>query len=460
MKIIHTNDLHSHLEHWDLIARYIEDQQLLATEKSEPILTIDVGDAMDSAHPLVEATYGKVIVDLFNQSNYDIVTIGNNEGLNLSKERLIELYARADYDVVLSNIIDSDTGDIAAYASGIVYREIEGFNIAFLGLTAPYNTYHLNGYQIIDPLKSLQDQITYLKKQEPADLIILLSHLGLPTDRYIAKLFPEIHLILGGHTHHVLEEGEWNNQTLLCAAGKHGNYVGNIDIFYQAETNDWFIDTQLLSIDQLSEMYQMPRINNQPMVMGRRELRKRPVAHLPHSFSSRSLEGSYSFIQLALDAICDYGQLDNAILTSGLFLKDLNSGIVSENDLHEALPHPMRLCTVSLQGNYLLKLLEEISHQSYELKNKVISGLGFRGKVFGEIVFKGFSYQEQDNQWYSKNGPIQDDENYRFITVDHLWFLPYFPTIDKYGKPQLIFPDFLRHIVRDYIEKLYPIESS
>lgn len=460
LKIIHTNDLHSHLEHWELISLYIEDQQTLASEKSEPILTLDIGDAMDSAHPLVEASYGKIMVDLFNQANYDLVTIGNNEGLNVSKKRLIDLYARANYDVVVSNVLDSDTMAIPDYAQAIVFKEIEGFKIAFLGLTAPYETYHLNGYTLIDPLKSLQDQMTYIKESHSVDLIILLSHLGLPSDRYIASLFPEIHLILGGHTHHVLPEGEWANQTLLCAAGKYGQYVGNIDLYYQEETEDWFIDSELISIDQLSQMYSKPKTNDRAMILGRRELRKRPVAHLPRTFKAKELDGPASFIQLTLNAISDYANLDYAVLSSGLFLMDLASGIVSENDLHQALPHPMHLCIVSLKGQELLQLIEEIRNQAIDLKDRKISGLGFRGEVFGELVFKGFHYDEKAKHWHAKGKAIEKGQIYRFVTVDHLWFLPYFPTIDKYGNPELIFPDFIRHIVRDYIEKLYPIESS
>src|SRR5699024_688659 len=119
------------------------------------------------------------------------------------KERLSDLYDRADYSVTIANLFDKDTKEVPSYAENIVYKEIDDMKVAFIGLTAPYETYHLNGYTIENPIDSLQDTLQLID-QEDTDLIILLSHLGLETDRYIANLFSVIQLIIGAHTHHVL----------------------------------------------------------------------------------------------------------------------------------------------------------------------------------------------------------------------------------------------------------------
>ncbi|MDP1125408.1 hypothetical protein Q5O12_28215, partial [Klebsiella pneumoniae] len=46
----------------------------------------------------------------------------------------------------------------------------------------------------------------------------------------IAKLYPEVDLVLGGHTHHVLAKGELDGRTLLAAAGKYGYYIGHVKL--------------------------------------------------------------------------------------------------------------------------------------------------------------------------------------------------------------------------------------
>lgn len=459
LRILHTNDLHGHLEHWPLLSTYIKETQDLAATKNEPILTLDIGDAMDSVHPLVEATYGKVIVDLFNEAKYDLVTIGNNEGLNFSKQRLGELYSRANFDVTIGNLLDSDTQETPDFAKRIIYKEVREIKIAFIGLTAPYATYKLNGYTILNPIDSLQELLTSIN-HEDVDLIILLSHLGIETDRYIANLFPEVNLILGGHTHHVFFNGDWENQTLLCASGKYGNYIGDIELYYESDNNTWQFEAKAITIDQLSERYQMPKLSDKYYSLGKDELQQRLVAKLPYTFSALKLQGNQSFVQMALDAITEEVGLEYAILNSGLFLSDLEEGVISEKELHEALPHPMHLATITLKGIHLKEMLSDMQSQAEDLRYKLINGLGFRGKMFGELVYKGFSYNSSSKQWLANGIEIDNDKFYRFVTVDHLWFLPFFPIMDLHGDPQLIFPDFIRHSVRDYLDKKYPIEGS
>src|SRR5699024_10911607 len=65
-----------------------------------------------------------------------------------------------------------------------------------------------------------------LKKE--TDIIVLLSHLGITEDEQIARKFPEIDVIIGGHTHHLLRSGEYINNTLLTAAGKNCMFVGEV----------------------------------------------------------------------------------------------------------------------------------------------------------------------------------------------------------------------------------------
>src|SRR5699024_4353351 len=75
------------------------------------------------------------------------------------------------------------------------------------------------------------------KLQDKTDMIVLLSHLGIYEDRTIAKEFPEIDVIIGGHTHHLLEQGEYVGQTLLAAAGKFCTHVGEVQLVWDHRQN-------------------------------------------------------------------------------------------------------------------------------------------------------------------------------------------------------------------------------
>lgn len=100
--ILHTNDLHSHLENWPRIRRFL-DQRKRENEKKEntTTITVDLGDFVDRWHPLSEATNGQANILLMNEVGYDAATIGNNEGVGNSKEDLNHLYDHAEFDIIL-----------------------------------------------------------------------------------------------------------------------------------------------------------------------------------------------------------------------------------------------------------------------------------------------------------------------------------------------------------------------
>ena len=95
ISILHTNDIHSHLEHWPKIRRYLQTQKRHLIREGRSVLTFDIGDALDRQHPLTEATMGQANVALLNEIGYDAVTIGNNEGLGLAHDDMNHLYDHA-----------------------------------------------------------------------------------------------------------------------------------------------------------------------------------------------------------------------------------------------------------------------------------------------------------------------------------------------------------------------------
>ncbi|KRL65567.1 metallophosphoesterase [Companilactobacillus versmoldensis] len=76
IKIVHTNDLHSHFENYPKLARFIKKSR--KQSDADNFYLFDIGDAMDRAHPLTEATNGQANITWMNQQKYDAATIGNN----------------------------------------------------------------------------------------------------------------------------------------------------------------------------------------------------------------------------------------------------------------------------------------------------------------------------------------------------------------------------------------------
>lgn len=100
LRILHTNDLHSHFEHFPKIGRYLKKAQV--DQSVDDIYTFDAGDFMDRSHPLTDATEGQANIKLMNGFNYDAITIGNNEGISNPHWVLEHLFDHADFPTVLA----------------------------------------------------------------------------------------------------------------------------------------------------------------------------------------------------------------------------------------------------------------------------------------------------------------------------------------------------------------------
>lgn len=63
-------------------------------------------------------------------------------------------------------------------------------------------------------------------------MVIVISHLGLEQDKYMAKSIQKIDVIIGEHSHSVLEECLIENKTIICQTGHYGNYLGKLELVY------------------------------------------------------------------------------------------------------------------------------------------------------------------------------------------------------------------------------------
>ncbi|ALS37803.1 2',3'-cyclic-nucleotide 2'-phosphodiesterase (5'-nucleotidase family) [Enterococcus rotai] len=454
--IFHTNDLHSHLENWPKIRRYLRTQKAQYELAGKAVLTVDLGDFVDRWHPLTEATDGQANVELMNEIGYDAATIGNNEGVGNSKEQLNHLYDHRNFDVLLGNLFDLKTGQAPDWASP--YKIIETkchTKIGLIALTAPFPlTYRPNGWDIRSTKETLPVLIRDVQPQ--CDVLVLMSHLGIDEDIKIANQFPEVNVLLGSHTHHLFKQGEKINHTQLSAAGKFGYYIGEVHLSIE---NGRIIHSEAKAIptSDLPLVSEDQRESDDYLALGHQLLKAKKIAEINQPLLV-NLNAEQPLMVTTLKAIKEKGQTEAAILNNGLFLSDIPKGIVDADQLHESLPHPMHLIRVTLSGTELLRMIREMEKNRNYLRKFPITGMGFRGKVFGELYYDGITYEVQKQQVLWQNRPIEPLGEYTFTTVDHFMFIPFFPTIELAGKVEFIFPEFLRTVLGNYLKTHYPIQ--
>ncbi|MDT2834010.1 bifunctional UDP-sugar hydrolase/5'-nucleotidase [Vagococcus carniphilus] len=447
--LLHTNDLHSHFENWPKIRRFVTEKMSRYEKKKEDYLLVDLGDFMDRYHPLTDATNGLANVEIMNQLPYDYVTIGNNEGITNSKFQLNRLYDDGNFQVVLSNLLDKETMAIPSWAKPYqITQTKQGTKIAVIGLTAPIElSYHSFGWEILDSVTALNEWLPEIKKE--ADVIVLLSHLGLPDDKFLAKTYPEIDVIVESHTHHLFSEGKVCNDVLLSAAGRFGLYVGEVELIIE---NNHVVSKQSTVYETASfkeKTIDMIEITNYQM-KGENLLKDQTLGYLPETLTKK-----HTLMDLTLEAMKDYGGKEVSLLNTGIILTDLKEGVVTKKDLHECLPHPMNLIKVKLKGRDVKRLVYEIERSRDFLFKFEIVGMKFRGKYFGQMCYDGLTYCKKTQEVKWLNQEILDEKIYELITVDHLSFLPFFPTIEIAGEIEILSSDFLRTILGDYIKQKF-----
>jgi 2',3'-cyclic-nucleotide 2'-phosphodiesterase (5'-nucleotidase family) len=450
--IYYTNDLHSDFKQWPRTAGFLKDKKMDRNEREDEFFLVDVGDHMDRVHPLSEATMGRANIALMNEVGYDVVTLGNNEGITLSHDDLYHLYDDAEFDVVCANLNDKENKPPSWLNNTVIKETDSGVRLGFIGLTAPFTPFYKRlGWDVRDPYQILEEEINHLSRE--ADSIILLSHLGLSEDEEIARRFPAIDVIIGGHTHHLLRNGKYIKNSLLTAAGKHCMFTGEVILTYDHEKNQltkkeaYTTSVSNYKADEDTKSL-LKELETAAETVLNQEIVTLPATLYADWFHETPL------MQGLTDTLRNWTQADVSLLNAGLILDDLKEGTITYGEIHRVCPHPINPVVVHLSGDELLEVVR--GSLKKEFMEIPLKGFGFRGEVIGRMLFSGLEIETtvHDNQEetvkslrLSNNRPVNKDETYRVATADTFTFGRLLPEIARSEVKDYFLPEFLRELL-------------
>lgn len=424
----------------------------------------DNGDHIDRFHPISEGLKGQGNVELLNASGYDVVNIGNNEGITLSEEELYHLYDDASFHVVCANIAPIEGRKPDWLKSYEIKQTPTGVKVGVIGLTAPFRMfYQMLGWEVEPPERMMDTYIEEVKQQ--SDIIILLSHLGYHTDRQMAEDYPDVDVIIGGHTHHLLPEGEMHNGVLLTAAGKHGTHLGEIFLDWDREKNT-LVNKEAYTV--ASE-----KLKSHSGIEKRLEDLESRSRHLLHSKVAELKEpleadwfGDTPLMHGLTEELRTWTGSDIAMLNAGVLLEGLDRGEVTYADLHRICPHPMNPCKVHLSGKEIVEVVR--SAYTKQITEFRLKGFGFRGEVIGKMVFAGLTVEtvtSPDGEKHVRKvlfdgEPIDRDRWYSFATADTFSFGKFFPEISHSKTKTYYLPEMLRDLLVKVVQSMVISSSS
>ena len=226
IRIAHTNDRHSHMDNVDQTSTVIKE-----IKKQFPdALVLDAGDLL-SGTPWYTYFGGEPEMKTIKTMKYDAITIGNHD-LDNGIVKFLEAAKYSETPVVVSNLtVDGkDSDKIQPY----IIKDVNGKKVAIIGLTVNPGKYGDDmGIKWEDPVKTCARLLPELKQK--ADAVVLLSHLGDKMDAEIAGEFPQIDVIIGGHSHTSIYSPEKvthpdMSKNYVTQAGGNGEFVGLVKL--------------------------------------------------------------------------------------------------------------------------------------------------------------------------------------------------------------------------------------
>ncbi|SES22847.1 bifunctional metallophosphatase/5'-nucleotidase [Salisediminibacterium halotolerans] len=451
LNILATNDLHSALERWPNVTALLKHKRDEAVNKGEEVWLFDIGDHCDRVHAMTEALKGQGNVELLNDMAYDAVTIGNNEGITFSKEDLMALYADAQFPVILNNLFHEDGSRPEWAVPSLVMTTDEGAKIGLTGATVPFRQfYEPLGWHIADPAASVKAETEKLKQE--CDFIICLSHLGYHEDETLAENNPDLDLIFGSHTHHLIESGVKVRDTWISQSGRSGNYIGEVQLSIQQTTEESFRVTvkEIRSVpvdkaisDPQTEAYLDLLQNRANRILAE------PLTVLKSKLEVNWYEPSF-FTALMADTVKEWCDAEISMVNAGVLLDSLGPGTVTRGDVHTLCPHPINPVTVAISGDQLLETVRQA--RSSEMTAYKLKGFGFRGKVLGHMAFAGLQINQStsyiSDQHVRINGvPIERKKTYTLATLDMFTLGRLYPPLGSAAKKNYFMPEFLRDLL-------------
>jgi 5'-nucleotidase / UDP-sugar diphosphatase len=422
--ILHSNDMHGDflaelkgsggklIGGLSLLSGYINKVR----REEENVLYFISGDMVQGS--LIDSEYkGISTMAIMNYLAPDAVALGNHE-FDYGLPHLLFLEKVANFPIVNANLYVK--GFNKRLMRPYVVLKKAGFEILVTGIITEKVMDSIKGDSLIGSFVSLEEasaevgKITNVYKNDDIDLTILLTHIGYDSDIELAGMLRTewgVDLIIGGHSHTVLEKPGERNGVLITQAGVGTDQIGRFDILVDDDTNSiieykWQlipIDSTIAEPDKDLEKYiktfQEEVDSKYSAVLCR-------LAHT-HTHPDRLVETSLG--DLFADAVAEVTEADVAFIASGSIRVEEFGPIVTLKDFLVCYPYDDVLTRYTITGAQLMRIFAHIMRK----ENRNSEGECYQ--VNGSVKA---IYSEADARLVSlkMNGVgVKDDDRYTIV---------------------------------------------
>ena len=371
--ILHSNDLHGNFLAEEIdgeliggVSRLSGYVQKVRDEEQNVIYCIS-GDMLQGS--LIDSEYkGLSTIEIMNMLGPDVASLGNHE-TDYGLTHLLFLERCARFPIVNANIFIKNP--LTRLFQPHIFIEKNDMCIMFIGIITEEVMHGIKSDSLVSSLIDVNEAAREIGHicdaycSVDVDFTVLLTHIGFEEDKKLAALLDPawgVDVIIGGHSHTLLEKPEEVNGILIVQANYGTDRIGRFDIMVDTELNsvheyEWKMVTLKGSEYPHDEIMEA-------VVQGYKQQTdmkfNRILCRLPHEFTHPDRYMETSLGNLIADAFKACLETDIILCGSGSIRVQALGPVMTLGTLMQAVPFHDKMYKVTVTGQQLKSMMRYI----------------------------------------------------------------------------------------------------
>ena len=375
--ILSVNDMHANIDMFPKFATMVDSLRTVYPD----MLLFSAGDNR-TGNP-VNDQFDPVnypMIELMNQTGFDLSTVGNHEW-DGDVDNLHNDIERASFPFLCANVFIPPTVDLDI--KPFVTVEQHGVKMAVVGMIEVRH----DGIPGTHPDKIKEVEFKHYKEVIPNykylrnenDVVILLSHCGFEDDMELAQSNPWVDVILGGHSHTLIEHPSETNGVLITQSGSHLKYATLVKLRVK---NHKVVDKEAIVLDVNKVRKEKPEIKKLL-----NEFNDAPALNEPIATAKTKFETPEELGCMMTDAFREMTGADFAFQnTGGVRVNYLKQGPITVKDVYSIDPFNNEVIVYQMTGAQVKKFILD-SYRKNGRHPSYVSGMTYKVSDDGRNVW-------------------------------------------------------------------------
>lgn len=322
------------------------------------LLVFDNGDTFHGTYEAVESK-GKVMIPYLNKLGIDAMTFHWDSAY--TPKHLQELGEQLDYPILAANAYHEDTNDLM-FKPTMVY-EVGDLKIGVIGVASNIIRSNMpqQFWENTDFTNGIDESRYWARKlrDDGADVVILLSHLGYPQDIELLKQVHGIDICLSGHTHNRLRNVEKVRDSYIIQSGALASSIGYLELEIEDKILTNVKHEYIVLEETIKEDPEMLKMLDEDEILNKyREYLEEVVGETKIDLHrASSFYGTMDY--LLCDAIKSATGADIVFSNGWRYGGAISKGKLKRRNLYQIVPMDPPIMTVEITGEEIFKLLED-----------------------------------------------------------------------------------------------------